>query len=137
MSLMVKLIHLLHSSFYNFLPPINFEQSTPYFFHFVRKCAVYQLEIKSTAVDETIICWKLHPPWWKCFERDKCSIFRSKWKKYGMKRQKTASNWKNNRWWNNYTAWKGFSSSKWLIKSREKGNNGINEPFSEDRKSVV
>ena len=51
-----KMIDLLHSSFFISAPPITLYQSTPYIFHFVQKCAVYQLEIKNTAVDETIIC---------------------------------------------------------------------------------
>ena len=117
-----RINHLLHSSFFNFFPSINISQSALYFFHFMLKCVVYRLEIKSTTVDETIMCWKLHPPRWKCFKKNECSIFHEKWKKYGIKREKTSLNWKNNRWRNNSTAWIGFLRCEWQIKSREKKN---------------
>ena len=121
---------MLLSSFCKFAPPINFEQSTLYFFHFERKCTVYKLEIQNTAVDEPFMSWKLKTPRWKCLKSNKCSIYQGKWKKYAINREKTTKNWKNNRWRNNSAAWTGFSSFEYLINTREMENNGINDQFS-------
>ena len=58
------------------------------------------------------------------------SIFWGKWEKNAINGEKTAKNWKNNRWWKNSTAWKRILSCEWLKKSCEKEINHINEQFS-------
>ncbi len=124
-----KMIHLLHSSFCNFLPLSISNNQT--LISFTSKENVPFIGWKSNPTcrmrRSSVENWILRVGnGWTKYER---SIFREKWEKNAINGEKTAKNWKNNRWWKNSTPWKRFLSREWLIKSREKEINDINEPF--------
>ena len=60
-----------HYCFWSFHSPVNFKETASYFFHFMRKCAIKEMEIKSAANNWAFTSWKLHPPWWKWQATDK------------------------------------------------------------------
>lgn len=124
-----KLIHLLHSSFCDFASRISFEPLAPYFYHFVRKCTVCQLEIKNTAVSGTIMSWKLQTLRWKCLQTDERSISWvkmggrcHKWRKdcYESKKQQVTFKFYNVKivfiqWIANKITWKGKLIHQWVV----------------------
>ncbi len=108
-------------------PSVNFSQLPPCIFQFSGKCAIKDMEIKSTTNNWAIRSWKLHPPWWKCFERNKWCFIRRLLQKLSMKRTIAAVNRKNWRWRKKTLQSIDFLWYKPQKVLKQKEENGMNE----------